>query len=237
MKISILVIAILPVMCFIWWIYIKDRYEKEPPIKLFKYFMLGIISSFFALWLEKLLIQFNIYYDLASNLFTAFMVAGFSEEGLKSIILIPILLKEKDFNEKLDGIVYSVCLSLGVATVENIIYLMSERNVLFFELGVTRGIISIPAHIMFAITMGYYVSKYKFDEKKRKKYILNAVVIPILLHGFFDFILMIGTRWAIIIFIVYVIFLWKINLDKLDKYTVYSKTRFYKRKYRNRKGR
>ena len=207
MKISILITAVLPILGFIWWIYIKDKYEKEPPIKLFKYFILGVVGSFFAIGLEKFLITFNLYNGIISNLFVAFVVVGLSEEGIKYILLIPTLLKEKDFNEKLDGIVYSVCLSLGIAAIENAIYLMSERYEDYFELGITRGIISIPAHIMFAITMGYYISKYKFDNDKKNIYLVKAIIIPVLLHGFFDFILMIGSRWAIIIFIVYVIFL------------------------------
>ncbi|MGL4913570.1 MAG: PrsW family glutamic-type intramembrane protease, partial [Romboutsia sp.] len=95
-----------------------------------------------------------------------------------------------------------------------------------------RGLISIPAHIMFAITMGYYISKFKFEENRAKKnqYLIKSIMIPVLLHGIFDFILMIGNRWSIIIFIVYVGYLWKINLDKLEKYTLYSKIRYYKKK-------
>ena len=81
---------------------------------------------------------------------------------------------------------------------------------------------------MFAISMGYYLGKYKFEKNKSNKikYILMSIFIPITLHGIFDFILMIGYRWSIVIFIVYVIFLWKINLDNLDKYILFSKIRF-----------
>ena len=51
----------------------------------------------------------------------SFIVAEVVEEGLKELVLIPNLLKEKSFNERLDGIIYSVFLSLGFATIENII--------------------------------------------------------------------------------------------------------------------
>ena len=56
----------------------------------------------------------------------SFIVAGLVEEGLKALVLIPDLLKEKNFNERLDGIIYSVFLSLGFATIENIIYILLE---------------------------------------------------------------------------------------------------------------
>ena len=238
MKIYILILAILPISFFAGWIYLKDRYEKEPPLKLIKYFLLGILVSIFAIILELYFSKLNIFSGILGYIYTAFFVAAFTEEVVKSIILIPILLRDNDFNEKLDGIIYSIFLSLGFATVENIIYLMRERLDLSLELGITRGLISIPSHVMFAITMGYYISKYKFakEDSEKNKYLIYAIIIPILLHGVFDFILMIGYRWAIIVFIVYIIFLWKINLDKLDKYTLYSKIRFYKRKNKSRKG-
>lgn len=237
MKIYILILAILPVIFFIGWIYFKDKYDKEPPLKLLQYFMLGIVVSIVAIFLELYFSKLNIFTGIAGALYTAFFVAAFTEEGLKSAILIPVLLKDKNFNEKLDGIIYSIFLSLGFATIENIIYLSREKLDLYFQLGVTRALISIPSHVMFAITMGYYISKYKFaKEDKKNKYLIYAIIIPILLHGVFDFILMIEYRWSIIVFIVYIIFLWKINLDKLDAYTLYSKIRFYKRKNKSRKG-
>ena len=237
MKIYLLFLAILPVSCFMIWIYYKDKYDKEPILTLVKYFLVGILVSILCIFIELYFNYLNIFNGLASYIYVAFFVTAFTEEGVKSIILIPMLLGEKDFNEKLDGIIYSIILSLGFATVENIIYLMKERVDLSLGLAITRGLISIPSHIMFAITMGYYISKYKFakDNNKKIKYLFYAVIIPILLHGVFDFILMIGYRWAIIVFIVYVIFLWKINLDKLDKYSLYSKIRFYKRISKNNK--
>ncbi|MGO1034904.1 PrsW family intramembrane metalloprotease, partial [Clostridioides difficile] len=115
------------------------------------------------------------------------------------------------------------------ATIENMVYIFSESRNLALQVGINRAVISIPAHVMFAITMGYYISKYKFEgnKNKRREYLFMAVLIPILLHGVFDFILMIEYRWAIILLIVYVIILWKINLDKLEKYMNHSKKVFF----------
>lgn len=242
MKIKIFILAIAPIVACLFWIYLKDKYEKEPIPILIKYFILGIISSLLALVIENLLIKVSIFEGMSLILYTSFIVAGFTEESLKAMILIPNLLKEKQYNEKLDGIVYSVFLSLGFAAIENIIYIFYESEELILQVSLSRAVIAIPAHIMFAITMGYYISKYKFEEKKPKKqqYIIIAVIIPILLHGIFDFILMIKYRWSIIMFIVYIIFLWKINLDKLDKYINISKIRFLryiKNRQRKRKTR
>lgn len=82
---------------------------------------------------------------------------------------------------------------------------------------------------MFVIIMGYYIFKYKFEGNKNKRceYLFMVVLILILLYGVFDFILMIEYRWVIILFIVYVIILWKINFDKFEKYMNYFKKVFF----------
>ena len=100
-----------------------------------------------------------------------------------------------------------------------------------FEVGIIRSIISVPAHMMFAVIMGYYISKYRFtsSKAKKRKYLTLSIVLPILLHGVFDFILMIQYRWSIIVFIVYIVYLWKSSLDKLDEYTNNSRKKFLKR--------
>lgn len=232
MAIDLLVLALAPVVAFVFWIYLKDKYEKEPIVILVKYFVLGAILSVFAIIIERFLVKINILDGWYNYIYIAFIVAGLTEEGLKALILIPILLKEKHFNEKLDGVIYSIFLSLGFASIENLIYIMSESRDFVFELGLSRAIISIPGHIMFAITMGYYISKYKFsdDKIKKREYLIMSIILPILLHGIFDFILIIEYRWAIILFVIYIVFLWKNNLDKLEYYTNISKVRFFKRK-------
>jgi len=232
MKLDLLILAIAPTIACILWIYLKDKYDKEPIVILGKFFTMGVFISVIAFIVEGMLMKINIFEGYSNYIYVAFIVAALTEEGLKGMVLIPNLLKEKNFNEKLDGIIYSIFLSLGFATVENIIYILFEDINVAFQVGIIRAIISIPAHIMFAITMGYYTSKYKFsnDKIKKREYLILAILVPILFHGIFDFILMIECRWSIIVFIVYIAFLWKINLDKLDYYADNSKKRFFRRR-------
>ncbi|RDY26069.1 protease PrsW [Romboutsia weinsteinii] len=233
MKIEILVLALAPIIACSLWLYIKDKYEKEPIRLLIKYFLIGALMSFIGIGLEEFLVKINIFDGYYYIIYMSFIVAGLTEEGLKAIALIPNLLREKNFNEKLDGIIYSAYLSLGFATIENIIYILFEKSSQAFQVGLIRAVISVPTHMMFAIAMGYYVSKYKYENNKNKKreYMVMALLVPILSHGAFDFILMVAYKWAIVLFIIYLIFLWKINLDKLDDYVDNSKKRFFRRKH------
>lgn len=232
MKIELILLAIAPILVYILWAYLKDEYEKEPIMILSKFFMLGAITSILGIVVEETLIKINVFDNFSHILYMAFIVAAFTEEGLKAMVLIPTLLQEKHFNEKLDGVIYSIFLSLGFAAVENIIYIFFEDIRSVLEVGLIRGVISIPAHIMFGITMGYYISKYKFTNKstRKKEYLIMAILSPILLHGVFNFILMIPYRWSIIVFVAYIVILLKVNLDKLDEYTNNSRRRFLGKK-------
>lgn len=232
MKLNLLILSISPTIAFILWCYLKDKYDKEPITVLLKFFILGAFISVIAIILEDFLIDINKYTGYSYLLYMSFVVAALSEEGLKALVLIPNLLREKNFNEKLDGIIYSIFLSLGFATVENVIYILFEESKTAFEVGIARAVISVPAHIMFAITMGYYISKYKFSNKniKKREYIFMSVLIPVLLHGIFDFIAMIRYKFSFIIFFIYIIFLWEINLDKVDEYSENSRKRFFRKK-------
>ena len=51
-----------------------------------------------------------------------FFAGGLVEETLKFLVLYFYILKEKAFNEPIDGIVYGTVVSLGFATLENYDY-------------------------------------------------------------------------------------------------------------------
>lgn len=235
---KILLLIFLPVIAFAFWIYKKDKYDKENILVLLKYFILGMLISFLAILIEKFLLKERIFQGDVKLIYTSFIIAGVTEEVLKGIILSLLATREQNYNEKLDGIVYSIFLSLGFATIENIIYMNYEGIYSIYEIALIRTFISIPGHIMFAITMGYYISKYKFEKNKikRRQELILAFLIPILIHGTFDFILMIEYKWIIVIFIIYLTVLAKINLNKLNKYMIYSKKQFFDR-LKNRKKR
>lgn len=224
----LLIIAILPSISVALAIYLSDRYDKEPIKLLLKAFISGVVIVIPILIVEKLLVQFNIFYGILGIAYTSFIVAGLIEEYFKRSAVLRIAYSSKYFDEKLDGIVYSVFISLGFATIENIMYLLRFSNFNPY-VGLYRGILSVPAHSIFAVTMGYYVSLAKFsdNEKKEKNFLNKSLYMPIILHGTFNFILMLGIPQANLIFIPYIIYLWKTNQSKLSIYMKESKKRHY----------
>lgn len=219
-------IALAPTIAIALFIYQKDRYDREPPILLIRLFLFGALTVLPVYFIETMLAFLNPFSGLLSAAFTAFIVAGMTEEYFKRLVVIKLACRNKSYDEKLDGIVYSVFSALGFATVENLIYVLS-RSSNFIYTGVTRGIFAVPAHVMFGITMGYYLSISKFadDEKVQDINMRKSYIVPVFLHGTYDFILMAQFTNLIIIFILFVLYLWKLNLGRLNEYTADSRNR------------
>lgn len=226
MDTTLLIIAISPGIALALIIYLTDRYDREPLLLLLKIFVLGMISVLPAALFEQFLIYFNPFAGILGIVFTAFIIAGLTEEFIKRQVILKFAFNRSEFDEKLDGIIYAVFASLGFATAENINYVMftfaSNPYV-----GIFRGFVSVPAHMLFAITMGYYLSLSKFclEPGMKKTYLRKALLVPMLLHGIFDFILMVNMGSVLLAFIPFVIYLWVVNLKKLNVYYRESKFR------------
>ena len=118
--------------------------------------------------------------------------------------------KHKAFDYRFDGIVYAAVVSLGFAFFENMFYVFGDESA-FFIAGM-RAVTSIPGHCTFGIMMGYYYGQAKYAEKhgnmqECRQYLKMAYLIPLLLHGFYDFILSTDYEILFFVFIVYVIWL------------------------------
>ena len=227
MNIRLFIIAITPAIAIIAGIYLSDRYDREPIGLLILTYIFGALSVIPAIIIEELFLKLNIFSGIYSAFYTAFIVAGFTEEYVKRLVVLKLPYKTKHFNEKLDGIVYSVFSTMGFATVENIVYVV-YRYTNNPYIGLYRGIFSVPAHGVFGITMGYYLSLAKFDtdKKRAKRNLRRSLYMPMILHGIFDFILMADIPQLTALFIPYVIYIWWLNQRKLSKFVYDSKSRY-----------
>ena len=118
-----------------------------------------------------------------------------------------------------DGIVYAVFISLGFATVENLAYVLSSG----FNTALVRSLTAVPAHALFAVAMGYYLGIAKFaGPQYRQKYIRLGFIIPIILHGIYDFILFSERFYFLVLFIPYMLYLWKRGLRQVDELVEFS---------------
>jgi len=190
----ILLSAVIPALVLLYFIYRKDEYQREPPSEILKGFGYGALSAMASFALSIPLGEFGFYPDeilsAGDAIRTAFFGAAIPEELAKYFFLGILLEKSKYFDEYVDGMVYAVCIGMGFAALENIFYLLGNISN-WVAVSSVRGLISVPAHFFFAVTMGYFYSLAKFGNPAQKGwYIALAICVPILLHGAFDSLLM-----------------------------------------------
>lgn len=229
MNLRLFIIAIIPAIIIIAGIYLSDRHDREPIKILLLTYVLGALAVIPSIVVEEVLIKLNVFPGIFGAFFNAFIVAGLTEEYFKRLVVLKYPFKTRFFNEKLDGIVYCVFASMGFATVENIVYVVYRYTNNPF-IGLYRGIFSVPAHAIFGITMGYYLSLSRFDQdlKRKRKNMRKSLYMPVIMHGIFDFILMAGIPQLTLLFIPYVVFLWWINQRKLATFMYDSRNRIIK---------
>ena len=236
--------AILPVLLLLFFIYRKDKLNPEPLGKLIWTFLVGCFCVVPAGLLETVIIRFAPspeYMPVANGLFDGFVVAGFSEELCKLLLLLLVIWRSHHFDEYFDGIVYAAFLSLGFACIENIGYVYQGGDPMSTAL--MRGVLAVPAHFLFAVTMGYYVSLAKFDPANRSGHLAKAFLLPMLLHGTYDSLLMVSSNLegsdsmmsngvCVVLFIVFVVFdirMWRWGLKRIKRMQERSKEQDFDR--------
>ncbi len=213
---AILLISLAPIILILFYIYKRDKYEKEPIGMLVKALVSGAIIVIPILLVESLLTKPNGFSNnFMTALYDGFFVAGFTEELFKYLAFFFIFWSHRNFNELFDGIIYASYISLGFAAVENLFYVYGYG----YEVGALRAFTAVPAHALFGITMGYYFGLAKFNKKKQTKYLWLAILIPILLHGFYDFCLMSGNGLLMFAFLIFVVFMWIDGFKKMKRHS------------------
>ena len=223
----ILLTALLPIAIFVYYIYYKDRKSPEPVNELLKAFMYGVVAVPLALCIAIPLGWMGVYPSEPTNalgcISEAFFGAAIPEEIAKLFMLWIVLRRNQYFDENMDGIVYAVCVSLGFAALENVIYLFSNEDT-FLSVGIARAIFAVPGHFCFGILMGYYYSLVKFYPKSSLKNKVLVLIAPIIAHGLYDailFIINITPAISGILLIVFLVFchkLWKYGSKKIKEH-------------------
>ena len=207
-----LLITILPSLALVLYFVKSDKF-KEPNRIIIITFLFGILITIPAGYLNSLIDKNFATGEIFNDaLLSGFFGGGPVEELLKFSVLYFYILKEKAFNEPMDGLVYGVLASLGFATLENfqyVFYLDSE----FWtaqEIAIFRSYSAIPLHGLCGAIMGFYFGQYAFSANK--KYLGLAIIIPIIFHGSYNF--MCDYNWYYAVSIVAVGFIFALLLHR-----------------------
>ena len=146
--------------------------------------------------------NFNNDTETVEKLLGSFLGPAWTEELLKLFILYAIVLKRKEFNEPMDGIVYGVAVSLGFATYENYDYVYrlalewKEYGITSRDIAIWRSYSAVPMHGLNGCLMGFYLGKYVFTGDK--KFLGYSFFVPFLMHGIYNYYVQLGVLIVII---------------------------------------
>jgi len=237
---SLLIAAIIPVIAFLYVVYRKDTI-KEPVGLLAKCFFGGCLSTLLTLVLIYFLFpSFEFAHPALSAFYDAFFQAALPEELAKFIILYWLVWNSEEFDQHYDGIIYAVFVSMGFALVENILYVFNYG----YGTAIARGLLAVPGHGLCGVVMGYFFSLARFaKEDIYRRYLVYSILSAVILHGLYDFILMyMGadqisegfTLLLFVLFIILIIFEWKIGMKSIRKHLSKDEETIYQQSLQER---
>ena len=214
-----LAVAVLPAIALWIYIFMKDA-KPEPKGRIWKAILLGVVIAVPIVFVESCISDFLFgeggeATSFISHCVDAFVVAAIPEECFKLLALWLVVRKNPHFDEHFDGIVYSVCVGLGFATIENIFYVVGDSD--WASVGIMRAIFSVPGHYAFAVLMGYYYAQYHFVKRSFLNWI-SILAVPVLAHGVYDAIVMnIGISDYLVLPIIALLIFFCVKMHKVCK--------------------
>ncbi len=205
----VLALGVIPPLLLLLYIYNLDKVEKEPLSLLAKLFFFGCLTTIGAVILETIgsaIVSRLFFNPLVYQFVMNFIVVACSEEGVKHFALRKATWRNPNFNYQFDAVLYGAVVSLGFAAAENVEYILG------FGLSVApiRAVTAIPLHCIVGVFMGHFYGLAKTaaidgDQGRRKHYMFMSMLIPVLIHGFYDFAASYSGALMSLLFIVFIV--------------------------------
>lgn len=203
------IVACVPPIALLAYIWYLDRLEHEPLSLVAVVFLVsGILGTTAAAILETvgavLLEGLSLTgIPVLGDFLYFFCIVALIEELSKFVPVRALVWKHKAFNYRYDAVVYCVASAIGFAVFENITYV----GVFGAEAAIAR---LIPVHTICGVFMGYFLACAKMCEvggntEKRRSYMIKAILIPVLIHGCWDFFLSLGVDIMVFVMLVAII--------------------------------
>lgn len=204
---AILTVGIAPIVALMSFFYLKDEFHEPIPL-IVRSFLLGSILVFPIMFVQH---AFIVEGFVLNDFLSSFLQVALLEEFLKWFVFMFTMYHHEEFDDHYDGIVYAVAISLGFASVENILYLLTNG----IEYAFSRAIFPVSSHALFGVIMGYYFGKAKTRTSRTTYNLTLAFLIPFILHGMYNFILKsVTTNW-IYYLIPFMAALWIFGLHRM----------------------
>ncbi len=183
------VLAIVPAVLWLFFFYTQDRREPEP-----KQFVVGVaalaglLASAVGQPLLKGIFEVPswIGHDTLTQVLGSILVVGSVQEFMKYLAVRLSVFYSREFNQRMDGVVYGSAAGLGYATVLNIDAVIASGGV-DLGVGVIRIVVNQLVYGSLGALVGYFLGRDKFD-RKRVWWMPLGIAIAATINGLFSWL-------------------------------------------------
>jgi len=180
--------GILPALLWLWFWLREDDAKPEPKILLLLTFLIGMISVFLVLPIQKLFNDFNIKEDYLTIIWASV------EEIVKFGAVWVIALSSKSADEPIDFAMYMIIGALGFAAMENAFFLIDPIDLgdstVALITGNLRFLGAMLLHAVSSASVGIMLGlSFYRGWFSRKLYLLLGLGGAITLHSTFNFLI------------------------------------------------
>lgn len=177
-----------PLIAFLIYLYLRYKFTKWSFSLLFKSFLWGMVSIFLVLLVQVAAnyLELDKLNNIRRILFYALVIMAFFSE-LGKFFFLKVFVYPKDvFKTPVDGIIFSVMISMGFATMNNILYFI---NIPDLTVNIANALTAGPANVIFGVVMGFFIGLGKL---RRMRYIdsMTGLAAAIFFHALYDFCLL-----------------------------------------------
>src|SRR3989344_2285698 len=182
----------------VWFsFYLKNDSHPEPKSLLAQTFLMGIIVAPVVLIVQIGFVYLGALFTTmpaevvqVSNYY--YIWAAFAEEFFKFVAIWFLVLRNPEFDEPVDAMIYMIVAGLGFAAIENIIVLFRTIDAgLYQAMGVwaLRFVGSTLLHALASAIVGYFLAMSWFFQDHKKKLIFIGLSLATVFHLTFNLIL------------------------------------------------
>ena len=181
--------GILPALAWLWFWLREDAVHPEPRRLIALAFCAGMCTVAFTIPLEQYV------GGMLANQTLTFTAWSAIEETIKFIVALAVILWRKDYDEPVDAVIYMICIALGFSAVENTLFLWSPLSGdTVFQTIITGNLRFVGAtllHILSSAVIGVSLALAFYKPRSVKVlYGLSGVILAILLHSSFNFLIL-----------------------------------------------
>ncbi|HXK36215.1 MAG TPA: PrsW family glutamic-type intramembrane protease [Candidatus Paceibacterota bacterium] len=179
----------------IWLAYwLRKDCHPEPKVLITKVLLLGIILSPLAIAAQLLFVQaasdlFGLNADAFSDSSWFFLGAALIEETVKWLAVWFIVLRNPEFDEPVDAMIYMLTAAMGFAAMENILVI---NRVIGDGVTATVGIWGLRfagatlLHALSSALLGYFIALSWFAYRHRQKLFWTGLALATVFHWVFN---------------------------------------------------